>query len=64
MIDDSILDEMDLPLNNPNEDLETISKNLLQPFFDVSKFEIRSETLRDKGISSIKKDCIPVAFKK
>ena len=46
MNDDSILDEMDLPLTNPNEELETISKNLLLPHFDTSKFEIRSEDFR------------------
>lgn len=50
MTDDNILDEMDLPLVNPNEELETISKNLLRPLLDVTKFEIRSEDLRDKGI--------------
>ena len=49
-MDDIILDEMDLPLTNPNEDLETISKNQLRPLFDVAKFEIRSEYARDKGI--------------
>jgi hypothetical protein len=50
MIDDSILDEMDLPLTNANEELETISKNLLLPLFDVKKFEIRPEDVKDKGI--------------
>lgn len=50
MSDDSILDEMDLPLANPNEELETVSKIHLLPLFDASKFEIRSEDLRDKGI--------------
>lgn len=50
MIDDSILDEMNLPMANSNEELETISKNLFRPLFDVTKFEIRSEDLRDKGI--------------
>lgn len=49
-MDTSILDEMDLPLSNPNEELETISKQLLMPLFDVSKFEIRPEDVRDKGI--------------
>ena len=59
MTDSNILDEMDLPLANPNEELETISKNYLRPLYDVSKFEIRSEDLRDKGIDlniEIKKD--------
>lgn len=50
MIDDNILDEMDLPLANPNEELETISKNFFRPLLDVTKFEIRSEDFRDKGI--------------
>lgn len=50
MIDDHILDEMDLPLANSNEELETISKNLFRPLLDVTKFEIRSEDFRDKGI--------------
>lgn len=39
-----------LPKVNPNEDLETISNNFFRPLFDVAKFEIRSETFRDKGI--------------
>ena len=50
MTDDNILDEMDLPLANSNEELETISKNLFRPLLDVTKFEIRSEDFRDKGI--------------
>lgn len=49
-MDDTILDEMDLPLANSNEELETISKTQFLPLFDVTKFEIRSEDLRDKGI--------------
>ncbi|KUJ59513.1 hypothetical protein AR687_22865 [Flavobacteriaceae bacterium CRH] len=43
-------DDINLPKVNPNEDLETISNNFFRPLFDVRKFEIRSETLRDKGI--------------
>lgn len=50
MIDDTILDEMNLPLSSTNEDIETISNNKFKPLFDVTKFEIRSETVRDKGI--------------
>jgi hypothetical protein len=50
MIDDTILDEMNLPWSSSNEDLETISNNYFKPLFDVTKFEIRSETERDKGI--------------
>lgn len=43
-------DNVNLPKVNPNEDLETISNNFFRPLFDVNKFEIRSETARDKGI--------------
>jgi tetratricopeptide (TPR) repeat protein len=43
-------DDVNLPKVNANEDLETISNNFFRPLFDVRKFEIRSETLRDKGI--------------
>lgn len=50
MDDELLLDEMDLPLANPNEELETISNNYFKPLFNVSKFEIRSEDFRDKGI--------------
>lgn len=50
MIDESILDEMDLPLANPNEELENISQNLFNPLFDVTLFELRPESVRDKGI--------------
>lgn len=50
MTDHNILDEMDLPLANSNEELETISKNHFRPLLDVTKFEIRSEDFRDKGI--------------
>lgn len=50
MINDTILDEMNLPWSSSNEDLETISNNFFKPLFDVTKFEIRSETERDKGI--------------
>lgn len=50
MINDNILDEMDLPLSSTNEDLETISNNKFKPLLDVTKFEIRSVTQRDKGI--------------
>ncbi|MBN8643442.1 MAG: DUF4365 domain-containing protein [Flavobacteriales bacterium] len=44
------LDNINLPKVNLNEDLETISNNIFRPLFDVNKFEIRSETVRDKGI--------------
>lgn len=43
-------DDANLPKVNPNEDLETISNNYFRPLFSVGKFEIRSESARDKGI--------------
>lgn len=55
----SILDEMKLPLINPNEELEDISTNHLVPMFDVTRFETRKEPGRDKGIDfriELKKD--------
>ncbi len=50
MITESIIDEMDLPLANPKEELETISANHFKPLFDVSLFEVRSQDYRDKGL--------------
>jgi len=41
---------MDLPLANPKEELETISRNSFNLLFDVSQFEIRPEDYKDKGI--------------
>jgi hypothetical protein len=49
-MNDNILDEMDLPLANPNEELENISRNKFSPLFDVTLFELRPEKPRDKGI--------------
>jgi hypothetical protein len=49
-MDESILDEMNLPYSSSNEDLETISENYFKPLFDVEKFEIRDIPRRDKGI--------------
>lgn len=43
-------DDLNLPKVNLNENLETISNNFFRPLLDVNKFEVRSETLRDKGI--------------
>jgi uncharacterized protein DUF4365 len=43
-------DDTNLPKVNTNENLETISSNFFRPLLDVNKFEIRSETVRDKGI--------------
>ncbi|UPT69939.1 MAG: DUF4365 domain-containing protein [Flavobacterium sp. JAD_PAG50586_2] len=43
-------DDMNLPKVNQNESLETISSNFFRPLLDVNRFEIRSETVRDKGI--------------
>lgn len=48
-----IIENMDLPLVNPNEDLETISNNYLRPLFAVDFFEMRPEQHRDKGIDFI-----------
>lgn len=39
-----------LPKVNANENLETLSGNLLRVIFPAARFEIRSETERDKGI--------------
>jgi len=50
MIDDKILDEMVLPLSDSQEELSIISENKFKPLFDVTKFLIRSENERDKGI--------------
>jgi hypothetical protein len=44
-----ILDEMDLPLANKMEELETISRNMFDPLFDPAYFELQSET-KDKGV--------------
>lgn len=43
-------DDENLPKVNPNESLETISSVFFRKRFAVEKFEIRSETVRDKGI--------------
>ncbi|MBK7684051.1 MAG: DUF4365 domain-containing protein [Bacteroidetes bacterium] len=50
MIEDKIFDEMNLPLANSNEELSIVSENIFKPLFDVTKFVIRSEQERDKGI--------------
>src|SRR5882757_1165887 len=42
-----------LPATNQNEDLETISRSKLSLLFDVTFFEVRPETIRDKGIDLI-----------
>lgn len=47
---DDIINDLHLPLSNPNEDLETISVNNFKPLFDVRKFEVRPQDTRDKGI--------------
>lgn len=46
----SKFDDLHLPKVNLNENLETISSNYFRPLLDVNKFEVRSETVRDKGI--------------
>lgn len=45
-----IIEEMQLPESDSNEELETISNNYLLPLFDPALFEIRPERFRDKGI--------------
>jgi len=50
MSQDDFFENMKLPQSSSNEDLETISNNLFRPLFDVKKFEIRSQNIRDKGI--------------
>ena len=50
MITKDILDEMDLPLTNPMEVLETISEYNFKPLFDPLQFEFCSKDYRDKGI--------------
>lgn len=55
-------EDSNLPKVNPNENLETISRNFFRPMFGTDKFEIRSETERDKGIDfyiELKKENIP-----
>jgi len=49
-MDASFLDDLDLPLGNHNEDLETISENRLRPLFDTSSFLFCTQDRRDKGI--------------
>lgn len=50
MTDDTFLDEMDLPMANHNEELETISENALRPLFDATRFQFCTQDRRDKGI--------------
>lgn len=45
-----IFDKIRLPLSNPKETLETISRDLFRPLFDSKRFIVRSEDDRDKGI--------------
>ncbi|CAC9974385.1 DUF4365 domain-containing protein [Flavobacterium panici] len=55
-------EDSNLPKVNPNENLETISNNFFRPLFGTDKFEIRSETQRDKGIDfhiELKKEVAP-----
>jgi hypothetical protein len=44
------IEDMHLPLVNPNEALETISENNLRSLFNVTKFQFCSQDRRDKGI--------------
>jgi hypothetical protein len=45
--------KISLPVSNPAEDMETISRNKLSLLFDPSLFEVRQELQRDKGIDLV-----------
>lgn len=49
-MDKDQFDEQALPLDNSYEGLETISRSKLSAVFPVQDFELRDESLRDKGI--------------
>lgn len=42
-----------LPKSNPNEDLETISRNKFVLLLDTTLFEVRQEVQRDKGVDLV-----------
>lgn len=42
-----------LPKSNPNEDLETISRNKFVLLLDTAFFEVRQEVQRDKGVDLV-----------
>ncbi|WP_158622524.1 DUF4365 domain-containing protein [Pedobacter sp. KBW06] len=42
-----------LPKSNPNEDLETISRNKFVLLLDTALFEVRQEVQRDKGVDLV-----------
>jgi hypothetical protein len=42
-----------LPKSNSNEDLETLSRNKFALLLDPTKFELRQETIRDKGVDLV-----------
>jgi hypothetical protein len=46
----SFFNSLKLPSANPQEALETISRNHFRPLFDPTRFEVRSEDYRDKGV--------------
>jgi len=46
----SFFDNLKLPSANPQEALETVSRNYFKPLFDPARFEVRSEDYRDKGV--------------
>ena len=50
MIDETQLENMDLPKANYNETLETISEQAFLPLFHPSQFELCTKDKRDKGI--------------
>lgn len=50
MDNENKLKAIQLPRTNENENLETISEQILMTFFDVTKFELCTRDKRDKGI--------------
>lgn len=50
---ENLSQKIPLPVVNPAENLETISRNRLSLLFDPALFEVRQELQRDKGIDLI-----------
>lgn len=46
----SFFDNLKLPSANPQEALETVSRDLFKTLFDPKRFEVRPEDYRDKGV--------------
>ncbi len=62
MVDEFLLDEMDLPLVNPNEELETVSNNYFKPLFDVSKWTIKTNQFFESHQTTTKIDLVIYFF--